>query len=159
MPTTGNLAGSSGIAGTKTLLQLATPTNRQLTVISWGYSIQTLPTTVGGGIIDLVSQNVADTVTAHIASGLQPLDPNLPASLLQLGTALSGYNASAQGAVTTSRAHDSNFVNSVAGTDELTYEYQFMPDERPIVAISSFLKIRATVMAGSSIICWVVWDE
>lgn len=156
MPTTGAQATQAVVNGTKTMLQLATPSTRMLTIISWGYSVNQ----VAFGVIDLCTQNVADTVTAHTATGVPSLDPNAPPSLLTLGTAATGYAASAQGTPTVTRMFDSQQLGATAGMNELNYSYQFMPDERPIVAVSSFLKIRATYTAtGPSVQCWVCWDE
>jgi hypothetical protein len=156
MPTSGAQQSVAVISGTKTMLQLATPSTRQLQLIAWGYSLSG-PL---AGTVDLCQQDVADTVTAHVASGVQPLDPNAPASLLTLGAAATGYSASAQGASTASRMFDSQQIGATAGDNELNYTYQFMPDERPIVAVSKFLKVRATFAATTiNLQCWVCWDE
>jgi hypothetical protein len=34
-----------------------------------------------------------------------------------------------------------------------------MPDERPIIAVSKFLRVRATFGAAVNMTCWIVWDE
>jgi hypothetical protein len=156
MPTIGAQQSVAVISGTKTMLQLATPSTRQLQLIAWGYSLSG-PL---AGTVDLCQQDVADTVTAHVAAGLQPLDPNAPASLLTLGTSATGYSASVQGTPTASRMFDSQQIGATAGDNELNYTYQFMPDERPIVAVSKFLKVRATFAATTiTMQCWVCWDE
>lgn len=157
MPTTGAQQSIAVASGTKTMLQLSTPTTREIQVVSWGYSLSG-PL---AGTIDLVDQDVADTMTtAHVATGLMKIDPNIPASQLLLGTANSGYNASSQGAPTVSRVFDSQLVGATAGDNELNYSYQFLPDEQPIVAISRFLKVRATFAATSiTMQCWILWAE
>ncbi|HET9889641.1 MAG TPA: hypothetical protein VFQ42_03995 [Mycobacterium sp.] len=156
MPTTGAQAAVAVANGTKTMLQLATPSTRELQMISWGFSLSA-PL---AGTVDLVSQDVFDTVTAHVAAGLQPLDPNAPASLLTVGTASTGYNASGQNTPTVTRVHDAQQVGGTAGDNDLVYAYQFMPDERPILGVSRFLKVRATFSATTAnMLCWVVWDE
>lgn len=156
MVTTGAQQSVAVAAATKTMLQLATPASRQLRVISWGYSLSG-PL---AGTIDLCGQDVADTVTAHVAAGLVPLDPNGTASLLTLGTAASGYSASAQGSPTATRMFDSQQIGATAGDNELNYTYQFMPNEQPIIAISKFLKVRATFAATSiNMQCFVCWEE
>jgi hypothetical protein len=139
----------------KTMMQLALPSTRMCQVISWGFSLSGVP----NGTIELLSGDVADTVTAYVASGIQPIDPNAPASLMQLGTALSGYSASAQGAMTAVRVHDSQLVTNTAGENELNYSYQFMPDERPMVGVSKFLKVRATTGTAVTMQCFICWDE
>lgn len=156
-PTTGAVGTSASANATKTLLQLSTPSTRQLTVISWGFSIAG---TVGACTMDLIGTDVAATVTAHQAAGLVSLDPNAPASLLTLGTANTGYNASAEGATTVGRLFDSQQINATAGYNELNYSYQFMPDERPILAVSKFLRARITATVTTmTLSCWITWDE
>jgi hypothetical protein len=145
----------------KTMLQLATPAARQITVISWGYLLDQFPTTTLTGKIELVETDVAATVIAHIASGVQPLLPGVPASQLTLGTSATGYTANAEGSVTTTRTFDQDQINGVTflgGTDAM-YEYQFMQDERPVVAVSKFLRVRATFGSAVNMLTWVTIEE
>lgn len=145
----------------KTMLQIATPSTRQLQIISWGFSLDAAPATTGTGIVELIQTDVAATVTAHVASGVQPLDPNAPASLVTLGTAATGYTASGEGTPTGTRAFDVVQVPGVSngGGGIEAYSYQFMPDERPIVGVSKFLRVRMTFSAAVNALCWVTWDE
>lgn len=144
----------------KTMLQLATPSTRQIQLISWGFSIDQAPATTGVGVVELIQSDVAATVTAHVASGVQPLDPNAPPSLLTLSTTGTGYTATAEGTTTASRIFDATEIAGVSnGAYPITYSYQFMPDERPIVAVSKFLRVRVTFSAAASMLCWVVYDE
>lgn len=144
----------------KTMLQIATPSTRQLQIISWGFSTDAAPATTGVGVVELIQTDVAATVTAHVAAGVQPLDPNAPASLMTLGTSATGYTATAEGTTTASRIFDVQEVAGVSnGADPTNYAYQFMPDERPFVAVSKFLRVRVTYSAAVNMLCWVVWDE
>lgn len=155
-------AGQAGVAtGTsiKTMLQLATPATKQITLISWGYNIEGGPAT-GPLKIELLQTDVAATVTAHVASGVQPLDPNAPASLLTLGVAATGYTATAEGAITATRQFDVVTIgpnSSSAAT--LNFRYQWVYDERPIVPVSKFLRIRATMATTATMVCWVCYEE
>jgi len=142
----------------KTMLQLSTPSTRQLQIISWGFELDAVPGSTGG-IVELIQTDVAATVTAHVAAGVQPLDPNAPASLLTLGVANTGYTASAEGSTAASRLFDEALIAPSAGATNLNYSYQFMPDERPIVAISKFLRVRVTFAAAVNMLTWVCWDE
>jgi hypothetical protein len=142
----------------KTMLQLATPSTRQLQLISWGFSVTGLPG--AAGVIELVQTDVAATVTAHVASGVQPLDPNAPPSLLTLGTSATGYTATVEGSTTATRSFDTVALPSSGASLLNEYTYQWMPDERPIVAVSKFLRVRATTpTSGVNLLCWCVWDE
>ena len=141
----------------KTMLQIATPATRQLQPISWGFSLDAVP---GGiGVVELLQTDVAATVTAHAASGVQPLDPNAPASLVTLSTTGTGYTASGEGAITGTRVFDMVEIPATAGARDLTYSWQWMPDERPIVGTSKFLRVRVTFASAVNLACWVCWDE
>lgn len=161
MATTAATAKVTTGAAIKTMLQIATPASRQLQVISWGFSIDAAPATTSTGTVELIQTDVAATVTAHAASGVQPLDPNAPPSLVTLGTAATGYSASVEGAITGTRAFDVQLVPGLTagGSGIEQYSYQFMPDERPIVGTSKFLRVRATFGAAVNMLAWVVWDE
>jgi hypothetical protein len=155
MPTTAAQVKVAVANGVKTMLQLSTPATRQIQLISWGYSIDAAL----AGVVELMQTDVAATVTAHVAAGVQPLDPNAPASLLTLGTANTGYTASAEGSTTASRVFDVQEVAS-SSPPNLSYSYQWTPAERPIIAISKFVRVRTTFGATtSSMVCWIVWDE
>lgn len=142
----------------KTMLQIATPSTRQIQLISWGFSID--DTAGADGVVELLQTDVAATVTAHVAAGVQPLDPNSPASLMTLSTTATGYTATAEGSTTASRMFDAVSLSSTTSESPYTYVYQWMPDERPIVAISKFLRVRATTATTAvDMRCWVCFDE
>jgi hypothetical protein len=158
MPTTAAQAAVTTGTSIKTMLQLATPSTRQIQLISWGFSSDDPPG--ADGVIELLQTDVAATVTAHVASGVQPLDPNAPASLLAPGTTATGYTSSSEGAITATRMFDVVSLSSATGESPLTYSYQWMPDERPIIAISRFLRVRATTPTTAvDLRCWICWDE
>jgi hypothetical protein len=158
MPTTAAQAKVTTGTAVKTMLQLATPSTRQMQLIAWGFSLDVAPG--AASVVELLQTDVAATVTAHVASGVQPLDPNAPASLLTLGTAATGYTATAEGTPTATRVFDTKQIPLAAGATDLTYFYQWMPDERPIIAVSRFLRVRATfATSASNMTCWIVWDE
>ena len=157
-PTTAAIAKVTTGTSIKTMLQLATPSTRQIQLISWGYTCDGAPSSAS--VVELLQTDVAATVTAHVASGVQSLDPNAPASLLTLGTTATGYTSSGEGTTTASRTFDSvEIPPSSSGAPGLCYSYQWMPDERPIVAVSKFLRVRATFGSTVNMICWVTWDE
>lgn len=158
MPTTAAQASVTTGTAIKTMLQIATPSTRQIQLISWGFSIDDPPG--ADGVIELLQSDVAATVTAHGASGVQPLDPNSPASLMTLGTSATGFTATAEGSTTATRTFDCMSLSSTTSESGLSYVYQWMPDERPIVAVSKFLRVRATTPTTAvDLRCWVCWDE
>ncbi|NUP18430.1 MAG: hypothetical protein HOZ81_20565 [Streptomyces sp.] len=158
MPTTAAQASVTTGTSIKTMLQLATPSTRQIQLIAWGFSCDDPPG--ADGVIELLQTDVAATVTAHVAAGVQPLDPNAPASLLTLGTSATGYTATVEGTPTATRTFDAVSLSSASGESGLQYVYQWMPDERPIIAISKFLRVRATTPTTAvDLRCWIAWDE
>lgn len=158
MPTTAAQASVTTGTAIKTMLQVATPSTRQIQLISWGFSLDDPPG--ADGVIELLQTDVAATVTAHVAAGVQPLDPNAPASLMTLGTSATGYTSTVEGSTAASRVFDAMSLSSVSGESGLSYVYQWMPDERPIVAISKFLRVRATTpTTASDLRTWICWDE
>jgi hypothetical protein len=158
MPTTAAQQAVTTGTAIKTMLQVATPATRQIQLISWSFTLDDPPG--ADAVIELIQTDVAATVTAHVAAGIQPLDPNAPASLCIGGAALTGYTASAEGTTTASRVFDAVSLSSVSGESPLTYSYQFMPDERYIVAVSKFLRVRVTTPTTAvDLRCKITWDE
>lgn len=159
MPTTAPPTPVATGTAVKTMLQLATPSTRQIQLISWGYTLSGLPG--AAATIELIQTDVAATVTAHVASGIVlQNDPNGPASLLTLGAAATGYTASAEGTITATRLLDCDQIPAASGLVPLDYDYQWMPDERPLIPISKFLRIRAnTPTSGVNMLCWICWNE
>lgn len=155
MPTTAaQLKVTTGTA-IKTMLQIATPSDRQLTVISWGFSIDASP--ASGGRVELLETDVAATVTAHVAAGVQPVVPGIPASKVTLGVAATGYTASAEGAITATRVFD--YVEPGDAWVDRWHRYQFMPNEQPTIPVSRFLRVRATFASAVNMVAWIVWEE
>src|SRR6266498_3092533 len=103
----------------QTLLQLATPADMQIRIVSWGFSADD-PANVDG-VIELLETDVAATVTAHVASGLVKLDPNAPNSRLTLGTSATGYTATAEGTIAATRGFDAVSLSSTSGESPLVY--------------------------------------
>jgi hypothetical protein len=156
MPTAAAQASVNTGTAIKTMLQLATPSTRQCQLIAWGYSID--DPAGADGTIELIQTDVAATVTAHVVSGVLSLDPNAPASLMTLGVSATGYTASAEGAVTATRVLDVQSLSSTSAeaVANMSYAYQWMPDERPIIAVSKFLRVRATTpTTGVDMRCWM----
>lgn len=154
MPTTAAFVPVTTGTTVKTLLQIATPATRILRVVSWGISFDgsaaAVPITC-----ELLQTDVAATVTAHSASGVQPYnDPNAPASLMTLGTTATGYTASSEGTITATRQFD---LQLIAPTNQ--YAFQWPLDTEPQVPTSKFLRVRVTAPVAVNAFCWVVWAE
>ncbi len=158
MATTAAIGSVTTGTSIKTMLQLSTPATRKIELISWGFSVDDPPG--ADGVVELIQTDVAATVTAHVAAGVQPLDPDSPASLLTLGTGNTGYTSTSEGTPTATRSFDTVSLSSVSGESPLVYSYQWLPDERPIVDSSSFLRVRATTATtAADLRCWICWSE
>lgn len=157
MPTTAAMTAVATGTTIKTMLQLAPPTGCRMELISWGYTLSALPGATG--TIDLLYTDVAATVTAHATTGIMILDAG-SASRLTLGAAATGFSASAEGTITAATVLDTDQIPITAGLVSVNYDYQFMPDERPIVPAGKFLRIRATTpTSGVNMLCWAAWNE
>lgn len=154
MPTTAAMAAVTTGTAIKTMLQIATPSTEDLTVIAWGISFD--GTTANTPIkVELIDTDVAATVTAHGATGIIKVNsPNDAASLVTLGTSATGFTATVEGTTTASRVLDFQFV---APTNQYAV---FLPLGREWkVAVSRFLRIRVTAGAAVNAICWIEWEE
>jgi len=154
MPTTAAFAPVTTGSAVKTMLQIAPPATRPLTIKAWSISFDgsAAATPIR---CELMQTDVAATVTAHVAAGVQPYnDPNAPASLVTLGTTATGYTATAEGTITTTRQFDVQFI---APTNQ--YSYQWPLDNEPQVPVSKFLRVRVTAPVAVNCYCWVVWFE
>lgn len=139
----------------KTHLQVATSATSQGLVIAWGWSLSVAPG--APGIIELLQTDVAATVTAHAASGVQPMNAGDPPASpsLTLGTAATGYTASAEGSITATKQFDVCQLPVASGATDLNYKWVFPAASRPVLPVSRFLRVRATTpTTGGNFICW-----
>lgn len=162
MPTTAAMTKVSTGTAIKTMLQLSTPSTRMIWIEEWGFTLDDPPG--ADAIIELIQTDVAATVTAHSASGVMPLDPNLPASLLTLGVANTGFTATAEGTTTASRVIDQVSLSSVSAeaapfltiNRKLDNLYGYFP----AIAVSKFLRVRATTPTTAvDMLTYVIWHE
>jgi hypothetical protein len=157
-PTTAALTSVTTGTAIKTMIQLATPSTRQIWIEEWGFTVDDPPG--ADAVFELVQTDVAATVTAHVAAGVVPLDPGLPASLLTLGTSATGYTGTAEGTTTASRLLDMVSMSSVSAEAApfMTYTKKF--DVWPAVPISKFLRVRATTPTTAvDMRCYVIFHE
>lgn len=157
MPTTAAQASVTTGTGIKTMLQIATPATRKLQIVAWEFSFDDPPG--ADGVIELIETDVAATVVAHVASGVQPEDPSDPASLVTLGTAATGYTASGEGAITATRVFAAVSLNG-AGSIEVMMKGggMWLPGKGPIIPVSKFLRVRATTpTTATDMRCWIKW--
>ncbi len=138
----------------KTLLQLSTPSTEDLKVVEWGISFDGSASATPIKV-ELIQTDVAATVTAFAAGDIVSWNqPNDPGSLLTLGTANSGYTASAEGTTTAARILDLQLISPTG-----QYVKQFPLGREPLVQLSKFLRIRVTAAAAVNAYCYIIWEE
>jgi hypothetical protein len=155
MPTTAALSPVTTGTAVKTMLQIASSASRPLKVIEWGISFD--GTTVSTPIrVELVETGtVAATVTAFTTGGVQRYDdPNSPDSTVTLGTSASGFTATAEGTVTTSRYADLQLLPPTG-----PYTKQWPLGREFEVGISRILRVRVTATAAVNAYTYVIWEE
>lgn len=125
-------------------------------VVEWGVSFD-------GAVMaakikcELVEQDVAATVTAHVTAGIVRLDEaavqggDPVTNLILVGTEATGYTASAEDTSTVSRMFDAQLVDPAVG-----YVLQFPLGERPYMKPGAFFtKIRVTAPAAVNCYCYM----
>lgn len=161
MVTTAALAAVTTGTSIKTMLQLATPSTRQIMLLGWGFSSDDPPG--ADGVIDLIESDTAATVTAHVAAGVQMIPRGIPASLLTLGTSATGYTSSSETAPTATRTlADPVSLSSVSAEAApfLHYKQEWILGEGPVVDVSKFVRLRATTPTTAiDLRCWIAWVE
>lgn len=137
----------------KTMLQIKAPAASPIVVWKWGLDFD------GAGTAPIKCElietgSVAATVTAHVASGVQPYGLSTVASQVQLGTSATGYTASAEGVITATRIGSLNSVLPGNGDrNEWSLGREF------VVAPGNILRIRMTATAAVNALAYVLWDE
>lgn len=135
----------------KTMLQVKPTT--PIAVIEWGFAFDTVPTAVVKTEL-ITTGTVNATVTAFAAGDLVKYDDSAgAASSISVGTAASGFTASAEGTVTASRLLD--YQPAWAQS----FSKQFPLDREPGVVANDILRIRMTTATTINAVCYVVWEE
>jgi hypothetical protein len=147
MPTTAAIAKLATGTAIKTQIQIAPPTNKDVAVLGWGVSFDgsAAATSI---MCELCETDVAATsLTAHVQAGLVNINnPGGANSLCQLGTALTGFGAGAEGTITAIRMGDAQLIQP---TNQFIYDwilgYEF------VIRAGKFGRIRIT--AGTTVNC------
>jgi hypothetical protein len=144
MQTTAAFAPVSTGATIKTLLQLKPSATIPLKIVEWGVSFDGSAAATPGKV-ELIETDVAATVTAFVASDITKLDGvgdygDPTTNLIQVGTAASGYTASAEGTITAVRNLDA--PQFIAPTSQ--FIKQFPLGREPLVQVSKFARVRVT---------------
>lgn len=152
-PTTTSAVGVTTGTTLKTMLQLKLGTEMKGKVVEWGISFDGSAAATPINVELLETGTVAATVTAHVAAGTVALgDPNdvsPTTSLIILGTAATGYTASAEGSIATTRMFDHQYI---APSNQ--YIKQFPLGREPVVNVGGILRIRLLAAAAVNAVCY-----
>jgi hypothetical protein len=154
MPTTASPTLVTTGTAVKTMLQVATPSTEDMTVVEWGVMIDAGATIVRA---ELIETDVAATVTAHVAAGVIKMNAptaTAPPSGVTLGTAATGYTATAEGTITATRLLD--FTVLTAASREW---HQYPLGREPQMGVSKFLRVRVTASVAVNLGCYIEWEE
>ena len=149
MPTTAaQVAVTTGTA-IKTLLQVQASATNPIEIVEWGISFDgsAAATPIK---VELLETDVAATVTASAQADIVRFDGlalantgNQTTNQIQIGTAATGYTATAEGTITAVRMFD---VQYVAPTNQ--YVKQFPLGRGPVIAVAKFARVRVTAGAA-----------
>lgn len=141
---------------TKTMMQVAPSTGNPIIVLEWGISFDgsAAATPIMCELIDTFL--IAATVTAAVAADVQPYlrSADTGASSVTLGTAATGYTATAEGTITSTRYGDRQLV---APTNQ--YVKQFPLGREFFVPGAHFLRIRVTAGTAVNCACYVIYQD
>ena len=153
-PTTAAPVVVTSAAVIKTMIQLSTSANREARIVEWWWEGDAAAAATPGKIELLFHGGGAATVTAYAAADIKKYEPNAPASAMTLGTANSGYTASAEGAVTTPSGV---FAHLVPPTSGIYIQYPL--GREPEMAVSTFARLRNTLGSAVNVYAGVAWEE
>jgi hypothetical protein len=140
----------------KTMLQIATPSTKAIKIKQWWCEFD--GTTAASPVkVELMhSTAINATVVAYVAADITKVNVASPSntSLITLGTAASGYTASAEGTVTAGVQYEYHLVPPTGGIF-----IQYPLGCEPLVPVSVFLRIRVTVGVAVNCLCGISWEE
>ena len=143
----------------KTLLQVVPAATVMARVIEWGISFDGSAAATPGKV-ELIETDVAATVTAHVTAGITKWDSaaliggDPVTNLIQVGTALTGYTATAEGSITTVR--NLSGPQLIAPTTQ--YQFQYPLGREPVIQGGKFCRIRVTFAAAVNAYCYIIVD-
>jgi len=137
----------------KTMLQVK-PT-AGMRIVEWGVSFSGFAAAAPIAV-ELIETDVAATVTAHVAAGIVAQDHETivlasPATFLTLGTAATGYTATAEGTITATRVLDVQQISPMG-----QWFKQFPAGFRPVIGAGKFGRIRVTAGAAVNAYCYMI---
>lgn len=153
MPTTAAQVPLATGTAIKTHQQIAAPAASGIQIVAFGVEFATVLT--APATVELIETDVAATVTAHVAAGVQPYDVAAVTSLVTLGTAATGYAAAAEGTITATRIGKQKIIP--IGASE--YEWEWSLGREFAIKPSKFARIRITTATTVNAFTWILHQE
>ena len=157
-PTTASQVAVTTGTSIKTMLQVklgATLIHQRGKVVEWGISFDGSAAAVPILCELLTTGTVAATVTAHVAAGIQNLDPlgTTPTTgfPFTVTTTTTGFTATGEGTVTATRALD---IQQIAPTNQ--YLKQWPLGREPAFLQTAYLRIRVKAAAAVNAYCYII---
>jgi hypothetical protein len=141
----------------KTMLQIKSGATTALRVVEWGISFDGAAAATPIAV-EFVETDVAATVTTLAAADITKYDAEAIAAgdpttaLIAVGTAATGFTATAEGSSTVARNLDGPQL--IAPTNQ--YVKQFPLGERPLIQSGKFLRVRVTAGTSVNAYCYVI---
>ncbi len=143
----------------KTLLQLVLKSGVGGRIKEWGISFDGSAAATPG-VVELIETDVAATVTAAVAADITKIDGralNLgdpTTAPVNVGTAATGYTASAEGTITAVRNLDGTQL--IAPTNQ--FIHQFPLGDEPEMQAGKYYRIRVTFAATVNALCYIKFE-
>lgn len=139
----------------KTMIQLSTSASNEISVVEWWWEGSASAAATPAVVELMFHSSGAATVTAYVAAtDFKRYSPSDAASLLTVGTANSGYTASAEGTPATALG---SLVHQIPVTSGAYFQYPL--GREPRMPVSTFARLRNTVTPAVNAICGVAWEE
>lgn len=154
-PTTAAPAAVTTSTAVKTMIQISTSASIEATITEWWWEGSGSAAATPAVVEFMFHSTGAATVTAYVAAtDFKKYNPGASASLLTVGTANSGYSASGEGTPATALG---SLVHQVPVTSGIYIQYPL--GREPVMAVSTFARIRNTVTPAVNAICGFAWEE
>jgi hypothetical protein len=154
MPTTAQPTKVTTGTAIKTMLQVKPLV--PMRIVEWGCSFDGQVAAIPG-VVELIETDVAATVTAYVANDLTKFDAEAlqfgdpTTNYISVGTAASGYTATVEGSIVTTREFDAQLI---APTNQ--YVYQFPLGYRAYCQAGKFTRIRMTFPVAINALCYLL---
>lgn len=146
---------TSATSGTvKTILQLRMGTAVKGRIVEWGYGFDSTP--AAPVRVELITTGTIYATVTTIGSGIRMLnDFTGSASQAQAGTTHTGFNASGEGTITSTRLFAYRYDTGQ------WFQQQFPLGREPEVGADNAVRIRMTPTTSVAVnaVCYIVWEE